>query len=49
MAPRFKEQLMDAQVDLDEVIGEIQALHKRPVHDPALNALIDELISKVYD
>lgn len=45
MAPKIKEQLMDAQADLDEVIGEIQSLHRRPVADPSLHALVDELLS----
>lgn len=45
MAPRFKEQLIDAQADLDAVITEIQALHRKPAADPYLNEYIDELLN----
>lgn len=48
MAPKFKEQLMDAQSDLDVVVAEIQTLHRRAVNDPNLSPLIDELLCTVY-
>ena len=47
MAPKAKEQLVEAQADLDQVIAEIQSLHRRPVVDASLNLLVDELLNTV--
>lgn len=45
MAPMFKEQLVDAQADLDAVQAEIQALHRHAIDDPALERLVNELVN----
>lgn len=47
IAPRRREQLLAAQQELDQVVSEIQSLHRRPVVSEDLHFLVDEIINSV--
>lgn len=47
IAPKRYEQMMEAQEELDQVVAEIQSLHRRRVAEESLDALVDELINNV--